>query len=72
MMDRGNILYALFAGILAIVPLFFNIYWVDVLSLVGLYTILGLSLESYCRRCRAFQSWACGVLCYWGLYGGYF
>jgi branched-chain amino acid transport system permease protein len=45
MMDRGNILYALFAGILAIVPFFLNIYWVDVLSLVGLYAVLGLSLN---------------------------
>lgn len=44
-MNRRNIIYALFAVILALLPLFLNAYWVDVLNSVGIYTILALSLN---------------------------
>ncbi len=44
-MERRQILYLLLSGVLAAAPLFLNTYWVDVLNNVGLYAILGLSLN---------------------------
>ena len=43
--DRRIILYAIFCILLAISPLFLNRYWTDVLNMVGLYALLGLSLN---------------------------
>jgi branched-chain amino acid transport system permease protein len=43
--DPRTIIYTIVAAILAISPVFLNRYWVDVLNLVGLYAILGLSLN---------------------------
>ncbi len=45
MKDRWNQIYAAFALLLLCSPLFLNRYWVDVLNSVGLYAILGLSLN---------------------------
>ena len=39
------VIYALFCGVLMLAPFFLNAYWVDVLNNVGLYAILGLSLN---------------------------
>ena len=44
-MDRSKIIYGVFAVLLALSPMFLNKYWVDVLNGVGLYAILGLSLN---------------------------
>jgi branched-chain amino acid transport system permease protein len=43
--SHRTILYAVSAGVLASLPLFLNAYWVDVLNSVGLYAILGVSLN---------------------------
>jgi branched-chain amino acid transport system permease protein len=43
--DPRIIIYTTVAVILAISPVFLNRYWVDVLNIVGLYAILGLSLN---------------------------
>ncbi len=45
MKDQRNLIYAGFALLLLLSPLFLNRYWVDVLNSVGLYAILGLSLN---------------------------
>ena len=37
--------YPIVAGVLASLPMFLNAYWVDVLNSVGLYAILGISLN---------------------------
>lgn len=43
--DRETIAYLAAAAILAFLPPFLNAYWVDVLNNVGLYAVLGLSLN---------------------------
>jgi branched-chain amino acid transport system permease protein len=43
--ERRTVIYAILIVILAISPLFLNRYWVDVLNMVGLYVLLGLSLN---------------------------
>ena len=43
--DRRIIIYSVFTCLLAISPAFLNRYWVDVLNTVGLYALLGLSLN---------------------------
>lgn len=43
--DRRIILYIIFCVLLAVSPLFLNRYWTDVLNSVGLYALLGLSLN---------------------------
>lgn len=45
MSDRRNIIYILVAAILALLPLFLNAYWVDVLNSIGIYAVLALSLN---------------------------
>lgn len=45
MKPRILILYVIFTVLMAISPLFLNAYWVDVLNNIGLYAILGLSLN---------------------------
>ncbi len=45
MRDRRRAAYGLAVLLLAAVPPFLNAYWVDVLNQVGLYAILGLSLN---------------------------
>lgn len=45
MIDRRNITYILVAAILALLPLFLNAYWVDVLNSIGIYAVLALSLN---------------------------
>ncbi|MGD8540656.1 MAG: branched-chain amino acid ABC transporter permease, partial [Desulfobacteraceae bacterium] len=45
MKTRRSLIYALFCGILVVLPVFLNAYWVDVLNNVGLYAILALSLN---------------------------
>lgn len=45
MIDRRTWVYMALGGLLAVSPLFLNAYWVDVLNNVGLYAILGLSLN---------------------------
>ncbi|MGW8223396.1 MAG: branched-chain amino acid ABC transporter permease, partial [Syntrophobacteria bacterium] len=45
MKDHRKIIYGVVTALLAISPLFLNKYWVDVLNNVGLYAILGLSLN---------------------------
>lgn len=44
-MERRRILYAAVGVGLALMPVLVNTYWVDVLNNVGLYAILGLSLN---------------------------
>ncbi len=44
-MNLRHITYAVAALALAVLPRFLNAYWVDVLNNVGLYAILGLSLN---------------------------
>jgi branched-chain amino acid transport system permease protein len=44
-MDRRSNIYVILAVLLALIPLFLNAYWVDVLNSVGIYAILGLSLN---------------------------
>ncbi len=44
-MNLRHIIYAIAAVVLAGLPPFLNAYWVDVLNNVGLYAILGLSLN---------------------------
>ena len=43
--DRRVIIYIVFSCILIVSPSFLNRYWVDVLNTVGLYALLGLSLN---------------------------
>lgn len=43
--ERRTLIYAIFIVILAASPLFLDRYWVDVLNLVGMYALLGLSLN---------------------------
>ncbi|MCP4404297.1 MAG: branched-chain amino acid ABC transporter permease [bacterium] len=43
--DRRVLIYTVFACVLAVSPSFLNRYWVDVLNTVGLYALLGLSLN---------------------------
>ena len=43
--ERRTSIYAIFIALVAVSPLFLNRYWVDVLNMVGLYAILGLSLN---------------------------
>jgi branched-chain amino acid transport system permease protein len=45
MKERRTIIYTILTALLAISPLFLNRYWIDVLNIVGLYAILGLSLN---------------------------
>lgn len=45
MMDRRKLIYLAITAALAASPLFMNTYWVDVLNNIGLYAILGLSLN---------------------------
>lgn len=45
MRNKRFILYGILTAILFIAPLFLNRYWVDVLNSVGLYALLGLSLN---------------------------
>lgn len=45
MIKQRYIVYIILAAILAISPSFLNRYWIDVLNTVGLYAILGLSLN---------------------------
>ena len=45
MSRKTIILYLVFFLLLAVSPTFLNTYWVDVLNSVGLYAILGLSLN---------------------------
>ena len=45
MKDHRKIIYGVVTVLLAMSPLFLNKYWVDVLNNVGLYAILGLSLN---------------------------
>jgi branched-chain amino acid transport system permease protein len=45
MKDRRTIIYAVIVVALLFAPLYLNRYWVDVLNSVGLYAILGLSLN---------------------------
>ena len=45
MRNHRKIIYTVVTVILAMSPLFLNKYWVDVLNNVGLYAILGLSLN---------------------------
>lgn len=45
MKDRRITIYIVFSCLLAVSPLFLNRYWVDVLNTVGLYALLGLSLN---------------------------
>jgi branched-chain amino acid transport system permease protein len=44
-MTRRSLIYAVICGILVVLPVFLNAYWVDVLNNVGLYGILALSLN---------------------------
>ena len=44
-MKSTNILYLVFALLMASCPMFLNPYWTDVFNNVGLYTILALSLN---------------------------
>jgi branched-chain amino acid transport system permease protein len=44
-MNRRRITFAVVFVVLAVIPFFLNAYWVDVLNSVGLYAILGLSLN---------------------------
>jgi branched-chain amino acid transport system permease protein len=43
--DLRTIIYCIFVVVLAGAPFYLNRYWVDVLNMVGLYAILGLSLN---------------------------
>ncbi len=43
--DLRTLVYAVFVVVLAGTPLYLNRYWVDVLNMVGLYALLGLSLN---------------------------
>jgi branched-chain amino acid transport system permease protein len=43
--DPRTLIYSIFVVVLAGAPFFLNRYWVDVLNMVGLYAILGLSLN---------------------------
>lgn len=43
--DWRTIIYALVVLLLAISPFFLNRYWIDVLNTVGIYALLGLSLN---------------------------
>jgi len=43
--NRNAILFFLSAAVLAVLPPFLNAYWVDVLNAIGVYAILGLSLN---------------------------
>jgi branched-chain amino acid transport system permease protein len=45
MKDRRTLIYAVIVVALLFAPLYLNRYWVDVLNSVGLYAILGLSLN---------------------------
>ena len=45
MKDHRKIIYGVVTALLVMSPLFLNKYWVDVLNNVGLYAILGLSLN---------------------------
>ena len=45
MKDHRKIIYGVVTVLLAMSPLCLNKYWVDVLNNVGLYAILGLSLN---------------------------
>ena len=45
MKDKGMYIYGGIFAVLAAAPYFLNPYWVDVLNNVGLYSILGLSLN---------------------------
>jgi len=44
-MNWRNLIYAAVVVLLFLSPLFLDAYWVDVLNSVGLYAILGLSLN---------------------------
>lgn len=43
--DPYRLVYTVCGGVLAIAPIFLNRYWVDVLNTIGLYALLGLSLN---------------------------
>lgn len=45
MIPKRFLIYGLFAAVLLTAPLYLNRYWVDVLNSVGLYAMLGLSLN---------------------------
>lgn len=44
-MNKSYVIYAVFAAAMAVCPTFLNLYWVDVLNNIGLYAVLGLSLN---------------------------
>lgn len=45
MINKRNIIYLALAALVAILPLFLNSYWVDVLNSIGIYALLALSLN---------------------------
>src|SRR5512136_1869016 len=45
MKNRSMYIYGAIFAVMAVAPYFLNPYWVDVLNIVGLYAILGLSLN---------------------------
>ncbi|MDY0041274.1 MAG: branched-chain amino acid ABC transporter permease [Desulforhabdus sp.] len=45
MIDRRRVVYIGVSAIVALLPLFLNAYWVDVLNSIGIYAILALSLN---------------------------
>lgn len=52
---KTKIIYGVLALVLMISPLFLDRYWVDVLNSVGLYAILGLSLNIILGHCGLFH-----------------
>lgn len=52
---KTKIIYGMVALVLMISPLFLDRYWVDVLNSVGLYAILGLSLNIILGHCGLFH-----------------
>ncbi|MFP4169253.1 MAG: branched-chain amino acid ABC transporter permease, partial [Desulfonatronovibrionaceae bacterium] len=44
-MNKSYVIYALFAALMVVCPAFLNLYWVDVLTNIGIYAVLGLSLN---------------------------
>ena len=52
---KTKIIYGVLALVLTISPLILDRYWVDVLNSVGLYAILGLSLNIILGHCGLFH-----------------
>ncbi|MGM0609792.1 MAG: branched-chain amino acid ABC transporter permease [Thermodesulfobacteriota bacterium] len=44
-MNKNYMIYGAFAVVMAICPAFLNLYWLEVLNNIGLYAVLGLSLN---------------------------